>query len=398
VLHLFIPGLVGPRFVGPAAPLALEQYLADGAAADGAPAMPQDVADLLRDCLHKNPEDRPRGMQEVAGALQAAYRRATGQAYPREEPEPGEGLADSLNNRAVSLFNLDSARFGAEAEQLWDEALRVEPHHLEATYNWGLIQWRSGRMTDLKLLERLREVRTSAADSARVDYLLGLVHLERADAPAAVQLLSKAAEVGTGRAEITSALDLAQSLSAPSEQLPRTFQGHTDRVNSVSWGPDGRFALSGSEDQSALLRTRYGDWGGGGGGWLALRPLPLLLRLSFRRRRRGPKEPLAVPAQGLAPQAFILRLRDEAAVPPILHGGEPLLHAPVRREPEVQGCVRQAEARQKGEARVELEPRGGQGRQGGGRKPRGGVAGEAGDGAGEVTEERHGEGHQGFAA
>ena len=59
-------------------------------------------------------------------------------------------------------------------------------------------------------------------------------------------LLSKAVEAGAGRTEIATALALAQSLNDPSEQLPRTFEGHTDSIYSVSWSPDGRFALSGS--------------------------------------------------------------------------------------------------------------------------------------------------------
>jgi hypothetical protein len=38
----------------------------------------------------------------------------------------------------------------------------------------------------------------------------------------------------------------------------RTFGGHTDEVTSVSWGPDGRFALSGSKDTT--LRLWELDW------------------------------------------------------------------------------------------------------------------------------------------
>jgi len=186
----------------------------------------------------------------VAKALVTIYQQVTGKPYPREQPKPDDLLADSFNNRAVSLFDLGKE---TEAEQKWQEALRVDLHHPEATYNWGLIQWRSGRMTDEKLLEKLREVRASSADAARVDYLMGLVHLERADGQAATQVLSQAAEVDRGRVEITSALALAQSITDPSEQLPRTLEGHTDKVTTVSWSPDGRCALSGSVDSTLRL-------------------------------------------------------------------------------------------------------------------------------------------------
>ncbi len=214
------------------------------------PPMPPAVKDLLRTCFQKRSEERPHDLMQVAGTLQAIYQQVTGQPHPRERPKPDDLLADSLNNRAVSLIDLKKQE---AAEKKWQAALRVDPHHPETTYNWGLIQWRSARLTDQKLLQQLREVRISSADSVRVDFLMGLVHLERPDAQAAVQLLSKAIEAGTGRAEITAALALAQFMGDPSEQLTRNFEGHTDVVTSVSWSPDGRHALSGSEDKTLRL-------------------------------------------------------------------------------------------------------------------------------------------------
>ncbi len=175
---------------------------------------------------------------------------ATGKPYSREKPKPDELLADSLNNRAVSLFELGKK---AEAELKWQEALRVDPHHPEATYNSGLIQWRSVRMTDQQLLTKQREVLASTAEPARVEYLTGLIHMERSDADAAVGLLNKAAGVGTGRAEITAALGLARAAGASAGQYPRIFKGHKHMVESVSFSPDGYFALSGSFDETLRL-------------------------------------------------------------------------------------------------------------------------------------------------
>jgi hypothetical protein len=105
----------------------------------------------------------------------------------------------------------------------------VDPHHPEATYNRGLIQWRAARLTDERLLSQLREVRASSADPARVDYLLGLVHLERNDCVAAIEVL-KAAGTESGRVEITSERGLAQSQLARSAQPLRTFEGHPGTV------------------------------------------------------------------------------------------------------------------------------------------------------------------------
>ncbi len=214
------------------------------------PPTPAAVKELLRACFQKRPEDRPHDLMQVADTLRTMYQQETKQTYPREQPKADDLLADSLHNRAVSLFDLGKQEVAA---QKWQEALGVDPHHAEATYNWGLIQWRSARMTDQKLLQQLRAVRASSADAARVDYLMGMVHLERADPQAAVHLLSDVVEPGTGRVEITSALALAQSLCDPSEQPPHTFEKHTEGVTSVSWSPDGRYFLSGSYDKSLHL-------------------------------------------------------------------------------------------------------------------------------------------------
>ena len=92
-------------------------------------------------------------------------------------------------------------------------ALKVDPLHPETTFNSGLIHWRSAHITDQTLLNKLWEVRTVITDFARVDYLTGLVQMERADAQAAVALLTKAAKESGHRAGIASGSPLALSLS-----------------------------------------------------------------------------------------------------------------------------------------------------------------------------------------
>ena len=214
------------------------------------PPMPSAVKVLLGICFKRRPEDRPHDLMKLADPLQSIYQQVTGQTYSREQPKLDALLADSLNNRAVSLIDLKKPE---AAEKKWQEALGVDPHHPEATYNWGLIQWRSALLRDDQLLGKLREVRTSCADSERVDFLLGLVHLERNDCDAAIRILSKAGKTGFGRVEIASALTLAQSRVTTSTRLIRTFEGHTDSVEAVAWSPDGRYAISGSEDYTLRL-------------------------------------------------------------------------------------------------------------------------------------------------
>ena len=54
-------------------------------------------------------------MLEVAIALHTLYARLVGRPYPREVPKAAEALADNLNNRALSLYDLGKAE---EAKQV----------------------------------------------------------------------------------------------------------------------------------------------------------------------------------------------------------------------------------------------------------------------------------------
>ena len=170
-------------------PGVLEECAASGPVTAGPPPLPASLAALLRACLQEDPDRRPRDFDAVADALLATYREATGVPYPRQKPEAGDLLADQLNNRALSLLDLGRTD---DAERCFGEALAADPHHVEATYNAGLRAWRRGEITDLDLVARLEEVRTSHEGEWRDEYLLALVHVERGDAGSARELLEAA--------------------------------------------------------------------------------------------------------------------------------------------------------------------------------------------------------------
>jgi WD40 repeat protein len=243
VLDLFL-GRVERGF-GAAAAIVLEQYVAGDVQHEGCPEMPAGVVELLRQCFQGDPEARPRSILEAASALRDVYAEVAHGAYPRQQPYPAEALADSLNNQALSLF--DSLDKRPEAEQKWQEALRIDPHHPEAVYNSGVLQWRSGQITDEQLLWRLQEARTSCADPARVDYLLGLLHLERKDSNAAIQVLSQPEATG-GKVEMASALEVARAQAVRSSRHLRTLKEHTGRITGIAWALGGGLAVSSSMD------------------------------------------------------------------------------------------------------------------------------------------------------
>ncbi|MFF3537377.1 protein kinase [Streptomyces sp. NPDC002466] len=202
VLEMFTGG-VG-WMAGPVAGAALESHLADGPDDPALPAVPPDVAALLARCLAPVPADRPATMARVADELTAVYHRVTGRRYPRAIPEPAELRADELNNRALSLLDLDRAD---EAEEAFTAALAADPRHLEALYNSGLLRWRRGSLvgglapdgpeggrepvTDSHLLARLRTDGTDADADRQSRVLRAHVHLERGDTRTARQLLEE---------------------------------------------------------------------------------------------------------------------------------------------------------------------------------------------------------------
>jgi predicted Zn finger-like uncharacterized protein len=229
---------------------ALADYRRRGRPDERLPVLPPALADLLGRCFQRDPEARPRDLPEVVAELLDIYRQAIGRAYHREVPAPAEALADSLNNRAVSLLDLNKQ---PEAEQLWQEALTAGPNHPESTYNLGLSRWRCGRMTGEALLQKLQEVCATHPGDWLPQYLLALAHLEQGGWPTAVEILETLVKTGHNTDEVQAALTVAREYLASADRCLRTFQGHSDWVSSVCFSDDGRLALSGGADRAVKL-------------------------------------------------------------------------------------------------------------------------------------------------
>ncbi|TDD79864.1 protein kinase domain-containing protein [Actinomadura rubrisoli] len=234
---------------GPAAAEALDQYLAEGPA-PGRTAMPADVAELLRECFAADPSARPAGLGALADRLISVYRTHVGAHYPREASGSVSALADGLNNKALSLMDLGRTD---QADEAWRQALDADPRHMGATFNRRLAQWRSGRITDLQLLDHLERFRFSLPDSdarlGRTAYLMGVVHLERGDIPAAVELLDQATPDDP---EVTAARDAAAAQEAE-ERPPLRLDGHDGTTCPLAFSADGRNAVSGGDDRTVRM-------------------------------------------------------------------------------------------------------------------------------------------------
>jgi WD40 repeat protein/serine/threonine protein kinase len=226
------------------------------------PGIDAELSALALRCLEKDPQSRPASFTEVNDRLKMIYQRLEEESYDdvRPEPKAAELLADSLNNQALSYLEIGQPK---RAGAMWDEALKVDPHHPESTYNRGLVLWRSGLLTDDELVRQLEEVRTTHGDDWRDEYLLGLVHLEREDAEAAVQLLEDAAQEAPHDGQVQSALRTARvSIGQSSSWRSKPEESWSVHVHviPIALSSDGRFVVSLAENTIlALWNTVSGE-------------------------------------------------------------------------------------------------------------------------------------------
>ncbi|MBW2052909.1 MAG: protein kinase [Deltaproteobacteria bacterium] len=235
---------------GTIAPEILEEYISSGSDIKYIPRMPDSLTTLLRSCLKPSPRERPGNLKEAADTLMGIYEKIVQKPYPRPEPKAGKSVADNLNNTAVSLMDLGRQE---EAERLWENALKSQPHHPGSTYSRGMILWRSGRMTDETLAKQMEEVLRSHPEDWVNHYLLGLVHLERDDCHEALRTFQNLNQPGGQLKEVEASIQRAKACLPASRGLLRAFDGHTANVNAVHVSQDGLWALSGSDDRTIRL-------------------------------------------------------------------------------------------------------------------------------------------------
>ncbi len=197
LLHMFVGA--APWSAGYLAAGVLADYLERGPTEECLPPMPAALADLLKQCFRLNPDERPQNMLEIVAVLQRLYAQTTGRSYRREPPQAAKARADSLNNRALSLCDLHKQD---EAEQLWNEALTINPQHPESTYNLGLTRWRAGRLNSEALLQQLRDAGVSHPNEWLPPYLLARVQLEQGDWRSTLETLERVADAGSELDEV----------------------------------------------------------------------------------------------------------------------------------------------------------------------------------------------------
>ena len=120
------------------------------------------MSNLLTRCLAAEPDDRPHDFGLVIAELRAIYRMETGNDYPREASQAASDTADSLNNRALSMLDIEKPE---EAEALWIHALQSSPGHVASVFNQSIHLWRTGKILDREARLRIAVVDPNAAES-----------------------------------------------------------------------------------------------------------------------------------------------------------------------------------------------------------------------------------------
>ena len=211
--------------------------------------IPDNLKDLLENCFLEDEADRPHDFGNIEDELSLIYQNEIGSIYPRSEPKTASLTADNLNNRALSYLDMGKPE---KAEKCWEEAIKVNPNNVRSQYNYGLHLWKSAKIDDMEAIRRLTSISTK---DENYYYCLAKLQLARADAESAINIINEAIPIYGETEELKKVLDDAKEMIANDldGRCIRTFVGHLDEVSSVCFNTDGKFALSGSKDNTIKL-------------------------------------------------------------------------------------------------------------------------------------------------
>ncbi|MFW2331187.1 MAG: protein kinase domain-containing protein, partial [Nitrospinota bacterium] len=249
----FLEMLAGERtwLNGVAAPEALDRHV-EASKKEGGTGfkIPVKIATLLNNIFQDNPEDRPGSMLLVADQLTQIYGELFDQKYMREFPKISRVTTDSLNNKAISLIDLDHIEKGIKT---LEQAVVNEPNHPEATLNYSLMKWRIGDITDSVVINMLEEMIKHQSLETSAFYYLALAHMERDDCKKALEALETIISSDPRIEEVKALQNLAREQLDKSKKLDLTFDFHTESVNAIALSSKKNILLTGSDDHSAKL-------------------------------------------------------------------------------------------------------------------------------------------------
>jgi serine/threonine protein kinase/WD40 repeat protein len=212
------------------------------------PSLPAELCDVLKQTVNWAWSGRPDSAQSVRRRLCVLYEAQFGVASEYAVLPPYALDAAALNNRALSYFELNKT---AAAEKAWQAALRADPRHVEATYNYALFRWRQGQIGDDDAIRETLAVARNSREPFLAQHLHARLAIEAGDIATAGALLTEriraAADAGVAAELAEMRADLRTHL--PRKRPPRK-DWHRDSASSIALSDDGRFAITGSADGS----------------------------------------------------------------------------------------------------------------------------------------------------
>ena len=121
---------------GAAVGAAFAEFVDSGAKFPGFPQIPDKLTNMLMSCLAYQPFNRPDSFREIAEEICEIHSQLLDEPCPASPPDLSLVAADSLNNRAVSLIDINE---GARASALLRDALELDQFHPEAIFNYHVI-------------------------------------------------------------------------------------------------------------------------------------------------------------------------------------------------------------------------------------------------------------------
>ena len=215
------------------------------------PDIPENLAALLERCCALDKGGRYQSFLELRQDLEAIYRDLFQNDSPHAEIMLTSLKADGLNNRGASYWDLGREE---DARLCWEEALKADPQHLEATFNLGYMQWHKAEMGAGEFLTRLKNLESVHKNNQDYWHCLAWTYYEQGYCED-IEILQKSSHA----IKDENFLKALEEKNRAINRVVKIFKGHTKSVTSACFSPDGKYALTGSEDKSAILwDLKYG--------------------------------------------------------------------------------------------------------------------------------------------
>ena len=209
--------------------------------------IPEGMPALLEKCIRSG---ESLTFPEIISELEKIYADTMKHAYERVQPRAAADSADSMNNYALSFYDLGRKE---KAYRLWSEAFRKDSRSVPAAYNTALYGYRQGLLDDLAAVEQVRTVVPPGAGNPDAYLALARIQAECRDT-GLLETLDKMKELfpETDSQEELVSLREAQEKNRPEE----IYQYKNPESGMVEISPDEQYLLvhSGETDKAEGVR------------------------------------------------------------------------------------------------------------------------------------------------